>query len=131
MLIARSQWLLRLMVLVMAFTGPLQAFASMVQSDMPVCPAATAQAMDARDHQMNADHCAHMDKSGGAQLSDAHARCGQSCMGNCGACAHCPAGIAQFSTSLETPPQFLSPAVQNHPGDVPPETNLRPPRAFS
>lgn len=136
--IARTQWLLRLMVLVMAFTGSLQAYASSLQGNMSMCPGANSehmgQATGSHAHHMSADdadQCRHMDGDRVTQASDRHDHCGSSCMGNCGACAHCPAGIVQFSSTLETPPQFLIPAVEHRPGDVPPETNLRPPRLFS
>lgn len=138
MLVARSQWLLRLMVLVMAFTGPVQAFASMMQGDISVCPVAntqdSARSAAGSTHHMGAkapDHCRQMDGAQAVQTANAHDHCGSSCMGNCGACAHCPVGITQFSSAAEMPPQLLIPAVQHRPGDVPPETNLRPPRAFS
>lgn len=128
------QWLLRLMVLVMAFTGPMQAFASLLQSDMSMCPAAEAHMAAAGAHDMDpagADHCTHMQEDGARSVSSVHDQCGAACMGNCGACAHCPVGITQFSSAVELPPQFLAPMVQHRPGDVPPDAYLRPPRAFS
>lgn len=128
------------MVLVMAFTAPLQVFASSLET-----AASARQAMGSHDaaapmsghHMINAtqdQHCEHAGPDSSADHADhsgtAH-DCGPLCSGSCGVCAHCPAGIIVFFTAPDVPGKHFSVPAQHQPSDVPPETALRPPRSFS
>lgn len=128
----RRTWLVLLMALVMMFTAPMQAFA--LQQSVAACHTMVG---DRAQSGVRGEHCTHAAQQATSvdQASVGHSMydaCGAaSCLGTCGACAHCPAGISISLMAPEAPGKHFRMLAQRHPNDVAPEAALRPPRLFS